>query len=67
MTMGAIICRRYERGYGACAFCGKPGNKLCDFPLREGKTCDARMCVKCAAHVEPDTDYCPIHRGKVKP
>lgn len=25
------------------------------------KTCDVALCRSCAVHVEPDTDYCPLH------
>lgn len=48
-----------------CRFCGS-GNatKLCDFPLRgemAGKTCDIRMCARCAVKVGENKDYCPPH------
>lgn len=61
-----------------CPFC-KVGfiSKLCDYPVGEGKTCDAAMCAACTrtigrqdtpighGFVRPnDTiDVCPIHRG----
>lgn len=50
----------------ACSFCKKAGagEKQCDFPLNETKTCDAYFCVGCGLHVEPNLDYCPIHKGK---
>jgi hypothetical protein len=60
-----------------CPFC-KRGQvaKLCDFPLGDGKTCDAEMCDHCAStrggqHTDigggftklNDTlDYCPKHK-----
>jgi hypothetical protein len=49
-----------------CAFCRKPnsGAKQCDYPLSTTKTCDAYACVDCSLHVEPDLDYCPIHKVK---
>jgi hypothetical protein len=33
-----------------CKFCHKDyhGGKLCDFPIGDGKTCDAQMCDECA-------------------
>lgn len=62
-----IICSRSSRAK-RCEICGKPGGKLCDFPLsgpKSGKTCDRSLCVACAVHVDPDIDYCPAH-AKVK-
>ncbi len=59
----AIICSRASRPK-PCSVCGRPGGKLCDFPLKgekAGKTCDRSLCARCATHVEPDTDYCPAH------
>ena len=65
-----------------CKFCRQDykqsTGKLCDFPVGNGKTCDAEMCSKCCrtlgrgdvpiGHglIRPnDTfDVCPIHRGK---
>jgi len=65
-----------------CKFCGRSykqsTGKLCDFPLGEGKTCDAQMCSLCCRTLgrgdvpignglsrPNDTfDVCPIHRGK---
>jgi len=51
--------------------------KLCDWPIggviRRGlqeipRTCDAVLCRIHATHIEPDTDYCPLHAaaGKLK-
>jgi hypothetical protein len=38
-----------------CAFCGAPSSLLCDGRLVDGKTCDKRICRRCAgpwrAHV----------------
>ena len=40
-----------------CEFCGKKGDILCDGVLYAKKTCDRRMCRKCAgAAVELVTD-----------
>ena len=62
-----------------CKFCHRDyyGGKLCDFPLGDGRTCDAAMCDGCTrtlgsqeTQVGPlkrlgDTiDVCPLHRGK---
>ncbi len=59
----AIVCTRGKRPI-MCSICGRPGNKLCDFPLtgeKAGKTCDRPLCAKCAVHVEPNTDFCRTH------
>ncbi len=59
----AIICRRGSQTK-RCDICGRPGGKLCDFPLtgaKAGKTCDRSLCAACAVHVDPDIDYCPTH------
>lgn len=63
-----------------CKFCSskyrQDEGKLCDFPVGEGRTCDAQMCRKCARTLGSqetefgagmkrlgDTiDVCPIHR-----
>jgi hypothetical protein len=53
-----------------CKYCGAPGEKLCDYPLRgpkAGQTCDAPMCAKCAYHVPPNSDYCRLHRKMLTP
>lgn len=53
----------------ACIHCGKPSSKLCDFPLtgaKVGSTCDRPLCIRCATHVDPDTDYCQQHARIVK-
>jgi hypothetical protein len=33
-----------------CKFCGEGyyGGKLCDYPVGNGRTCDAQMCDECA-------------------
>jgi hypothetical protein len=57
-----IICSRSS--LGKCHYCGRPQQKLCDYPLsgeKAGKTCDIPMCERCATHVPPDTDYCRVH------
>lgn len=73
------INRGHSRGPKMhCKFCNKDyrGGKLCDFPVGNGKTCDAQMCDECARSlgrqdvelenglIRPnDTiDVCPIHR-----
>ena len=52
-----------------CPFCkNRTSNPvLCDFVVRPGATCDAVICRNCATHLNPNSDYCPIHAGKGKP
>lgn len=58
----AIVCSRGQRR-AKCQFCSNYSEKLCDYELRPGKTCDARICVRCAAHVPgKDIDFCPMHK-----
>ena len=61
-----------------CKFCHKKSRdmKLCDFPVGNGKTCDAAMCSDCARtlgsqatdighgmkKLNDTIDVCPIHR-----
>lgn len=65
-----------------CKFCQQKyrEGKLCDFPIGEGRTCDAEMCSRCAVTLgRQDTpiggglkrmndtiDVCPIHREQAK-
>lgn len=60
-----IVCSRGQRT-ARCSVpgCGRASTALCDFRLRSGKTCDARLC---SAHGgsesgAPDVDHCPAHR-----
>lgn len=58
-----IVCSRTS-GKEKCKWCGKPTEKLCDFPVtRDGKktTCDAKMCSGCTKKVGKNIDYCPPH------
>jgi hypothetical protein len=50
-----------------CATCGRPSTKLCDFPLGNGKTCDAAICDGCATGVGMGLDYCPKHKDMQPP
>lgn len=65
-----------------CKFCNynyrQNEGKLCDFPVAEGKTCDAAMCGSCARSLgaqrtrlgttdftrADSIDVCPIHRDQ---
>jgi hypothetical protein len=62
----AFVCTRGKRRGNVCGICReRPGDKLCDYPLGGGKTCDRSLCAGCAVHSPPDTDFCPTH-GKLK-
>jgi hypothetical protein len=73
-----IKCGRSRGPKRHCKFCHEDyyGGKLCDFPVGNGRTCDAQMCDGCARTLgtqESDIghgmkrlgdtiDVCPIHR-----
>lgn len=44
-----------------CAECLSPGDVLCDYPVRDGKTCDRTICEDHAHQVYPDIHYCAAH------
>lgn len=54
-----IVCSRGKRPI-LCK-CGARGNKLCDFPIGDGKTCDKGMCDRHAVPMGKNMDYCQIH------
>jgi hypothetical protein len=65
---GAAFVRTSGHRTPKCQFCKeRPGVKQCDYPIGAGRTCDASVCTECALHLEPDNDYCPIHKEKVFP
>lgn len=68
VSRGFICSRGPTRQRRKCAFCGGYATLLCDGPSdREGRTCDAPMCVKCAIHVPgQDVDYCPLHKREAE-
>jgi hypothetical protein len=80
---GVVMHINRGRGGGrklVCKFCTRKysDGKLCDFPVGNGRTCDAAMCSECARTLgSQDTDIgggmkrlgdtidvCPIHRGQ---
>ena len=53
-----------SRGPVKSCKCGRRSTKLCDYPLRgkkQGKTCDAPLCDRCATSVGKNLDYCCVH------
>lgn len=44
-----------------CKLCMCVGAYLCDYPVGDGKTCDAAICGAHAAEVAPELHYCPAH------
>jgi hypothetical protein len=84
---GAVIHINRGRGGGKkklCPFCKKGWvSKLCDFPVGNGKTCDAEICDQCATNrgyqntpygkgtdlvrLNDTVDVCPIHKDQPFP
>lgn len=66
---GHAIIRHAAKPPRCCSVCHRKtaDYRLCDHPVLgyKRKTCDAVLCKSCAHHVEPDTDYCPIHAKAV--
>jgi hypothetical protein len=68
-TTMVIACSRGARRSEPCSTpgCGRTYSKLCDFPLvqlefgKEPKTCDRKLCDRCAVHVGPNRDLCQPH------
>lgn len=60
-----IVCSRGQRppDIGMCQTdgCSARAERLCDWPAGEGKTCDKKICPRCAKRVGPDKDYCEEH------
>lgn len=55
----AIACTRGSRP-ARCQVCWqRPHTKLCDGEREPGKTCDKKLCDRCAKHVGPNRDLCP--------
>jgi hypothetical protein len=80
---GTVI--HINRGRGGkkkpCPFCKRGWvSKLCDYPIGNGKTCDAEICDRCATQLghqntpygegtslvrlNDTIDVCPIHKGQ---
>lgn len=55
----ARICGGRRR-IPACRFCGAPAGLECDFPKGK-KTCDEKLCRRCAIAGGKNLDFCPDH------
>ena len=82
---GTVIHVNHGRGGGRkkkCPFCKREDvEKLCDFPVGNGKTCDAEICRRCSTTIGTQNleiaagftkmgetvDVCPIHRNQQFP
>lgn len=50
-----------EIEHNPCIECGFDSSLLCDFPVSDGKTCDAKICESCAHEIGPNMHYCNTH------
>lgn len=41
--------------------CGYESDRLCDYPMGKGETCDAPLCQDCAVCIGKDLDLCRVH------
>ena len=60
------VFRTWMHGDGihSCSLCGRVADHLCDYPMGDGKTCDARLCVDHRRQMggdAQDIDFCPAH------
>ena len=59
--------RVFMRGrMGPPCRCGWVRNFLCDFPVGNGKTCDAGLCEGCAVEAAHEVHYCKGHAEEWK-
>lgn len=60
----AIVCSRGRKPRAKCSACkDREHELLCDHPLAgklTGRTCSAKLCRRCATHVD-GKDLCPPH------
>ena len=70
-----ILCHSGPDPRQRCVACGVKGaDRLCDWPMGDGKTCDRPLCRRCSRRPllvfgEPETadiDYCSEHRAMYK-
>jgi hypothetical protein len=58
-----IVCSRGRRR-PPCSECGRLATLLCDWKFtgrKAGKTCDAKLCAKCASEPAAGKHLCPPH------
>lgn len=55
-----VMCGQFPSAE-VCLRCGTFSEVLCDWPMGEGKTCDAPLCCRCARNIGPELDLCPAH------
>lgn len=64
-----IVCTRGRR-LGPCSRCGAAAGVLCDFIVKRTKkrsrTCNAKLCARCAHHFGADRDLCPEHANLIR-
>lgn len=58
-----FVCGSFA-GEKHCVVCGDFAERLCDFKLPDGKTCDAPICKAHATRVGRNLDMCPQHAPK---
>lgn len=55
-----ILCSRRHARTSRCQFCGLMATRLCDAKIGPQRTCDAKLCARCA-RVSGGSDFCPKH------
>lgn len=56
-----FICGEGLEDAAVCKECGHLADNLCDFPIGNGKTCDAALCERHSLLALENTHYCPAH------
>ena len=56
---GAIVCTG-RVALPRCS-CRRRAERLCDWKLGGGKTCDEPVCLRCTVSPAPEKDLCPTH------
>ena len=59
-----IVCGS-RRKIKLCSYCAHEREFVCDFPIRNGRTCDKPLCSAHSYHQGPNQDYCPDHAARV--
>lgn len=64
--IAGFICGPSRRYLARCQQpgCTAGGERQCDFPVGDGKTCDKHLCADHAARQGRGRDYCPDHPGQ---